>query len=316
MIQRIAYLDSLRGFAILLVIIGHLIQCNYESSIQNRIFNIIYSFHMLLFFFLSGCTCSLQEEKKGSIQSWKGLIIFYGNKCSSLLLPSIAWTLLVPLFFSNMWKWNSSISSFWFLNVLFAVSCLWTTIRFVDDKFGKRNVILWISLTALALFFAFDIKRVPIMYFILFVFGYFFQQRSWLRQFPNFIYGTALLLFLLGAGYFSYGQTFYGNGNRVWLEMPLSALASIFLVKLFSSIRNKHLNSVLILLGKYSLGIYLSHFLFVDIPHAGQLEHSVNDMLQFFTLSILAMIIALFCVLIEKVIEPFPFMHQLLYGKH
>lgn len=315
MAQRITYLDSLRGGGILLVIIGHLIQYNYESSVQNGIFNFIYSFHMPLFFFLSGCTRALQEKKKGNIQSWKGLVIFYIKKCRSLLLPSIAWTVLVPLFFSNKLEWSGSISSFWFLNVLFAVGCLWATIHFVNEKIGKRNVSLWIVLMAIVLLFAFDIKRIPIMYFILYVFGYYFQQKLWLQRWPNFIFVAALLLFLLGAGYFSYGQTSYGDGNRVWLEIPLSILASIFLVKLFSSIINEHVNGVLSLLGKYSLGIYLSHFLLVNISFVGRLEFSLNYVMQFFVLSMLAVFIALCCILIEKAIEPFPFMRQLLYGK-
>lgn len=63
--NRIAYIDALRGFAILLVIVGHLIQFNYSSGIENPIFNIIYSFHMPLFFFISGCARSISESNRG-----------------------------------------------------------------------------------------------------------------------------------------------------------------------------------------------------------------------------------------------------------
>ena len=60
--NRIVYIDALRGFAILLVIVGHLIQFNYSSGIENPIFNIIYSFHMPLFFFISGYVHSFSKK--------------------------------------------------------------------------------------------------------------------------------------------------------------------------------------------------------------------------------------------------------------
>lgn len=53
--SRISYIDALRGFAIILVVIGHLVQNNYSDAYHNSIFNVIYSIHMPLFFFISGC---------------------------------------------------------------------------------------------------------------------------------------------------------------------------------------------------------------------------------------------------------------------
>ncbi len=54
--NRLGYIDACRGFAILLVILGHVVQYLYcsQSFDNNVIFRTIYSFHMPLFFFLSG----------------------------------------------------------------------------------------------------------------------------------------------------------------------------------------------------------------------------------------------------------------------
>ena len=52
---RISYIDALRGFAIILVVIGHLVQNNYSDAYHNSILDVIYSIHMPLFFFISGC---------------------------------------------------------------------------------------------------------------------------------------------------------------------------------------------------------------------------------------------------------------------
>lgn len=53
--QRVEYIDAMRGFAIILVVIGHLIQTYYCDVYSNAIFRVIYSCHMPLFFFISGC---------------------------------------------------------------------------------------------------------------------------------------------------------------------------------------------------------------------------------------------------------------------
>ena len=52
---RIHYLDSLKAILILLVVLGHAVQFNDTEHYANSIlFRFIYSFHMPLFFFISG----------------------------------------------------------------------------------------------------------------------------------------------------------------------------------------------------------------------------------------------------------------------
>lgn len=52
---RIIWVDSLKGFLILLVILGHAIQKAYgDSCFDNKVFNLIYSFHMAAFMAVSG----------------------------------------------------------------------------------------------------------------------------------------------------------------------------------------------------------------------------------------------------------------------
>lgn len=64
--SRITYIDQLRGFAILLVVMGHALEHNGYH--QSPLFNLIYSFHMPLFFCISGFVtmyaCKLDGESK------------------------------------------------------------------------------------------------------------------------------------------------------------------------------------------------------------------------------------------------------------
>lgn len=51
--ERNIIYDKVRGVAILLVVLGHVIQYSYSDFFHVPAFNIIYSFHMPLFMFLS-----------------------------------------------------------------------------------------------------------------------------------------------------------------------------------------------------------------------------------------------------------------------
>lgn len=87
---RIEYIDALKGFAIFLVLWGHCIQV-YQKDIEAFFMNnsaaaFIYSFHMPLFFVVSGFFF---------LSSLKlNLRTFLGKKVLQLLLPCFVWAIL------------------------------------------------------------------------------------------------------------------------------------------------------------------------------------------------------------------------------
>lgn len=53
--KRDVSIDALKGFAAILVVLGHVTQFCFNSTYEtNFLFKIPYSFHMMLFFFISG----------------------------------------------------------------------------------------------------------------------------------------------------------------------------------------------------------------------------------------------------------------------
>ena len=131
---RIGYIDSLKGFAAILVIIGHIcdgyldrsIYCD-KTGILLFLFKLIYSFHMPLFFILSGYIFFKAYYKNGgfeykkiksqiinlgfvyvlfSVAMWVFKLIFsrYSNKPGSLL--------------DILLLWCKTISPYWYLYVL------------------------------------------------------------------------------------------------------------------------------------------------------------------------------------------------------
>jgi uncharacterized membrane protein len=91
--KRIELLDNLRGIAILLVVIGHMLQGAYIEFDKNLWFRILYSFHMPLFMFISGATATLgiqnifHESDRGIISVCKLEIQGLYRKAQRLLLP-------------------------------------------------------------------------------------------------------------------------------------------------------------------------------------------------------------------------------------
>ena len=84
--QRIKWIDLCKGFAIVLVVLGH----SYSSS--NGLLTWINSFHMPLFFMISGFLFEYRERYKRTIQQ-----VFLEN-IKSLLIPYYIYSILMTLF--------------------------------------------------------------------------------------------------------------------------------------------------------------------------------------------------------------------------
>lgn len=88
--ERIRWIDYAKGIGIILVIIGHVIRTETtENFIELRIiYNIIYSFHMALFFFLSGVNAGVEKKRKKYIEE-------ICSKLKKLLIPWFCYSMLI-----------------------------------------------------------------------------------------------------------------------------------------------------------------------------------------------------------------------------
>ena len=130
--ERIVYIDRLKGFGIFLVVLGHLIQNNVVNGTSNILFNIIYSFHMPFFFFLSGYVA----YKSTKIDSFKTIPSYIRSKSIALLIPMLSWPLIHKYFFTYTNDYGfSSIGNIlmseianpglWFLKMLFEIFAIY-----------------------------------------------------------------------------------------------------------------------------------------------------------------------------------------------
>jgi fucose 4-O-acetylase-like acetyltransferase len=160
-LNRIGWLDSARGLGIILVVIGHALGGLIDSplgvgqDVFRRIFFVIYTFHMPLFFLLSGLLVTKRLEK--------GDGAFLKSLVPSILWPYFLWSTLQftliyalgslvnrpaeiywPVILSLPW---STVSQFWFLYALFWMHVLAVMIL---PRVGREGFVM-IALAAKAL---------------------------------------------------------------------------------------------------------------------------------------------------------------------
>ncbi|MEC5044856.1 acyltransferase family protein, partial [Klebsiella pneumoniae] len=145
--NRNEWVDYAKGFGIVLVVYGHISRGLYNSGIISDtkwfhfIDSLIYSFHMPLFFFLSGLF--LMKSFQG-----RGLSYFIFNKVDTILYPYLIWSIiqgLTEFLLSKYTNGNVRLSDvygllwhpraqFWFLYSLFLNFILISLILALKEK--------------------------------------------------------------------------------------------------------------------------------------------------------------------------------------
>lgn len=85
--QRLVYIDQLKGFAILMVVMGHVLQFCFRESEPSLTSQVIVSFHMPLFAFLSGLMFT-------TICDFRKIARKFINQSYRLLLPFLSFLLI------------------------------------------------------------------------------------------------------------------------------------------------------------------------------------------------------------------------------
>ena len=278
--QRIEYLDSIRGFAILLVVMGHAITWNYSdwhevclfSQTQSKeymvggvVWQLIYSFHMALFFMVSGYLSGISAITKDNV------ISRIRTKTIRLLIPYLATGFLIYFVRGN---WG-----FWFLLTLYEMSIVWMFLNVVLRKFNPSSV-LWKDVIIMALTYGFlrGLSVIPIIapyidvnllkYFIPFCFGCLMCRHSVVERFVKSknVYTICIVLFslLFISRYLTAYPLLYPVVEKVDFFCSISALcACIAVFSTFMNGVNCKVESMLAYLGKVSMPIYILHIIFV-----------------------------------------------------
>ena len=272
MAERDKNIDALKGFGIILVVVGHSIQTTYPAFDNELLFRIIYSFHMPFFMFIGGYLMTGVDAPT--------LVRRFGR----LVVPFVAWYVMGALFASVSYQdyFTRIIKSvdygLWFLWVLF-LCYLVSYFAFKLTKYGGTTIAFLVVFLALRLI-PYNFLGIGLLqwHYGFFAAGYLVSQfKQRLRYWHAFIIAfiiTAACAYPIMVSHWTrlddapgklavrlWIQT-YLTRHWWWLAMAgydyLTAFLGITLVWFVVGLLKR--NGWLAYLGSITVGIYASHF--------------------------------------------------------
>lgn len=334
--QRIEYIDAIKGLAIFLMVMGHAIAWNYDDynavcnfhpeqtinvKMGGAIWQLIYSFHMPLFFMVSGFLMYKAYQ-------WSDFLSFTKKKIIRLLLPYICTIWLVYLVRGAI--------GYWFLLCLFQISIVGFLLITLLEKINPKRfliidiIIMGIVYVLLRIFHAQEWHLYGISLgrfvgaFIPFFVGILLRKHKFLFNaciYSDWFYSSALILFV---GVFScrylleYGkfwEPIYIHSTTFLAIMGLFIVFHIFAKDLLVRFR-----PLLSHLGRMTLPIYMLHIMFViQIPAIGEfiiVQNAVTSIvLQIIYSAVISIIAIVLSLLLYKVIIISPHLKRLFFGE-
>lgn len=283
---RETWVDIAKGIGIILVIMGH-------ANCPNLPHGIIYSFHMPLFFFLSGLFISRQCENNFRIylkKNFKSLLLpyFYFNIISIAFYYTMSIMFHKELLIGNVQ--DNLIGIFvgmrfgspyhhvlWFLPCLFFAKMLaypifkLSKIQFGGGKFLLAIVTLIIGLTYCKwtkkpLPMSFDASLIAVFFIVCGDYYMKYQAiiNKWIKK-----SGLLLILFSALFVFLNFDKVeMYNMSYGSWIPFVCGSLSSIFFICYLckqTSCSNKFLR-IIMEYGKLSLLVFATHFYFLFVP--------------------------------------------------
>ena len=154
--KRIKYIDSLRGFALILVVLGHVVvgymYANFNldaNGIYWNIYNAIYTFHMPLLMVVSGYLYHKSYFGQGKFRHdrfFRHLLnmVYVYILFSAAVREKVDWSDLKGIFIRP-------IAPFWYIYILVIYYVVFIAFEYIADKLKDRSVwFMWALFAGLA----------------------------------------------------------------------------------------------------------------------------------------------------------------------
>lgn len=305
--------DFIKGFLIALVVLGHTIYMVFsDDSWNNYIFHVIYSFHMPLFFFISGYFF------KSCLRMTFYEMIMYRFK--RLLIPTMIFTciLFIINFISfgfkihSLWNVYELSKTYWFLICLFCLTIIYyifvkktSLIRILLFLLFFVSIIFYKKLPIFILVDCQVIRMLPIMGLGIF---YYFNKNKIQKILGNNILHYSIILFSIFE--ICFVRYLYGinlMNYSIIIRIIDGIYCSIIMFEVLKKIytyTSKHYNLItncFVKFGSNTLGIYLVHMIFCKFVSYNNIHiYIYNNWLTISSLFILLFYTSYFITLLIK----------------
>lgn len=269
--SRLIYLDNIKGILIMLVIIGHAIQFCSPDYEENFFFRFIYSFHMPLFFFISGYLANRGK--------WDSKMI--RKRFAQLLFPFVTWAFISPLLKTGSLDWNQVVkcilypdNGLWFIYNLFVYVVVFNVADYLHYKHGFKHCIVtaffYMLLCMLMLKFHTKFNCSQLCYHIVFyASGFYYRQMKFVNKYSFSTFVILGSLFLMSVPFWvtNGSPLFYkyinlGTTFAYLYRYGVQIVAMLLFYGIGYSIMN-HKLLILQELGTSTLGIYAVQFIVI-----------------------------------------------------
>lgn len=294
---RNTQVDIIRGIAILLVVLGHVIPAMTANPHDSWVFNVIWSLQMPLFFLLSGYVTRYSRP----LQTGKDLGKFIGKKALAYLLPWLVWTFLVRAwlmgqsqFFDVAYLLYHMDTGYWFLVSLFVITVVFGVSQWVAGRFAKQPIarLLWtvagclvgvvvIAAIGLVAGMGFLGTKLTLYYLPFFGAGWLYGQlcddidhAKHGKTVVSIVVAVSLIVYV--ALMMQFKVAALGEGlTDIAVRLAASLTGCVALCGLVGNMKLAHRKTgkLLTFFGQHSLEVYLSHYLFLPLV---ALEHGLD----------------------------------------
>ena len=327
--------DVVRGFAMLLVVLGHTMSGSIIEYQNSFLFQVIWTLQMPLFIIISGYVTRYSQPITNGETLWK----FIKKRSLAYLLPWAVWTYMIrgvifgqSSFFDFKYLFWHMDSGYWFLITIWTISMIYAISDYVANKLSiqkSRNILLHLFICAMGmsglfllgmiLGFNFFSVKLSLYYFPFYLLGYLYGHlQDWLfaRKDSKIIIdiiSTAfwtIWLFLIVRYDFYSGSD---SGLFILFRFFASIVGCIAIISLLVGINNQKVK-FFHWSGVHSLEIYLTHYLFLNMIKV-KIPSSLMTLDGIIMLVINFVLTLVFTIIIIRLIQNNNIMNYLLYGK-
>lgn len=307
----------MKGFAIFLVVFGHVLQGKI-FPVAVPLHELIYTFHMPLFMFLSGLFAYKVENATGKLT-------FLKKKVLLLIVPCLVWSILMCIYKKENFLNDVVLRGgyhYWFLFLLFLFFAIIVVISMVKiDRRVKPFIYLlpWLTIYFLdsdSIMSGILNKNRFLYNYPFFVIAFYLgKNKGIINILSNWKLGiSCLAAYLIGYKFLLTSLSSFGGGI-------LAIFAIIGLLFLFKNIKWLGENMILKKWGNVTLEIYLVHYFFTGlIPNdlasiMGASLLSISSMQCIFVCIVCSVAIIQLCIYFSIVISEKKFLHKILFGR-